>query len=204
MLLNRDGFGIWSLISKRVFQAVFTKPNVELINDFKNQVTYDSKEIALYIHFPFCNSLCLFCPYVRYPLKKFGGEIIPRYVEALKSEVELYGSLLKDLDFKIIDVHIGGGTPSLLEPEHFKTLVESIEQNFGIKVNLVIEANPNDLVDQTQTFKFVDVGIDEISLGVQSFNIKTLKMLGRTHEVSDSIKAIQTLPKRLRSTKPLL
>jgi len=193
MLLNRDGFGIWSSISKRVFQATFTKPDTELINDFKNQITYDSKEIVLYIHLPFCSSLCLFCPYVRYPLKKFGKEIIPRYVEALKSEIKLYGLLLKDLDFKIVDVHIGGGTPSLLEPEHFKTLVEGIEQNFGVKVNLAIEANPNDLADQTRTFKLVDAGIDEVSLGVQSFNIKTLKMLGRTHEVSDSIKAIQNL-----------
>jgi len=145
MLLNRDSLGIWSTIAKRAFKAVFNRPDEQSISQISKEIAYDSGEITAYIHFPFCRSVCLYCPYVRYPLSKFGEDAISRYVEALKSEIELYGLLFKDLDLKIVDVHIGGGTPSLLKGEHFKAIIEALGQSFDLKSKLAIEANPDDL-----------------------------------------------------------
>ena len=107
MLLTRNGFGVWSLISKRAFKAVFNSPGIEVIENFKKKGFFNLKEIAIYIHFPFCRSICLFCPYVRYPPTKFGNEILPKYIEALNSEMEIYGSLLREigLKVKIADTH---------------------------------------------------------------------------------------------------
>ena len=195
MLLTRNGFGVWSLISKRAFKAVFSSPSIEVIENFKKKGFFNFEEIAIYIHFPFCRSICLFCPYVRYPLTKFGNKILPKYIEALNSEMEIYGSLLRELGLKVrvADVHIGGGTPSLLEAENFQSLRESIRQNFDAEVTLAIEANPDDLVSQEKVFKLVDAGVSEVSLGVQSFNPENLRKLGRPHGVTQSVQAIQNL-----------
>ena len=195
MLLTRNGFGVWSLISKRAFRAVFNSPSLEVIENFRMKGFSNLKEVAIYIHFPFCRSICLFCPYVRYPLTKFGNEILSKYIEALSSEMEIYGSLLRELGLKVrvADVHIGGGTPSLLEAENFQFLRESIRQSFDSEVSLAIEANPDDLADQEKAFKLVDAGVNEVSLGVQSFNPENLRRLGRVHGVTQSVQAIQNL-----------
>ncbi|RLI12712.1 MAG: hypothetical protein DRO43_06715 [Candidatus Hecatellales archaeon] len=195
MLLTRNGFGVWSLVSKRAFKAIFNSPSLEVIENFKKKGFSDLKEIAIYIHFPFCHSICLFCPYVRYPLTKFGNEIFSKYIEALNSEMEIYGSMLRELGLKVkvADVHIGGGTPSLLEAENFQSLRESIRQSFDAEVSLAIEANPDDLADQEKAFKLADAGVNEVSLGVQSFNPEALRKLGRVHGVTQSVQAIQNL-----------
>ncbi|RZN55712.1 MAG: hypothetical protein DSO09_03700 [Candidatus Methanomethylicota archaeon] len=104
----------------------------------------------------------------------------------------LYGKLLKDKNLKISDIHVGGGTPSLLNPLHYKELLEVLSSFFNIKNDFEygIEANPNDL-NEDYLFKLHDAGINKLSIGIQSFNDLNLKILGRIHNSKDNIMAIE-------------
>jgi oxygen-independent coproporphyrinogen-3 oxidase len=139
----------------------------------------ENNDISIYIHFPFCKSLCPSCPYVRY---LYDNNLVEKYIKALKSEIILYGKLLKDKNLKISDIHVGGGTPSLLNPLHYKELLEVLSSFFNIKNDFEygIEANPNDL-NEDYLFKLRDVGINKLSIGIQSFNDLNLKILDRIH-----------------------
>lgn len=154
--------------------------------------TLREREIAVYIHIPFCRGTCLYCPYVRFPIGK-DSKILSKYVNALVSKIKIYGKLLKNLDLKVMDVHAGGETPSLLNGKHIKEILDALVENFGAEPKIAIEANPEDLCNEDHVFDLVDAGVNEVSLGVQSFNEKMLRNLGRRHTVEDSLKAIENL-----------
>ena len=193
MILDRNSFGIWSFIAKRAFKAEFIKPKMSDAIDSLRR-TLKETEVAMYIHIPFCTGTCMFCPYVRRPVPKQKlEEIVGKYVRALIKELEMYHNILKDHELKIVDIHAGGGTPSLITGKYWKILLESISELFNTEPKIAIEANPEDLRDEAKTFDLIDSGVNEVSLGVQSFNPKMLKILGRRHSVNDSLVAIENL-----------
>ncbi|MGB9729434.1 MAG: coproporphyrinogen-III oxidase family protein, partial [Thermoprotei archaeon] len=122
----------------------------------------------------------------------YNDKLVEKYINALKKEIILYGNLLKDLDLTVSDIHVGGGTPSLIKPEHFKEITNCIIENFKLANNydFGIEANPNDL-NEEYVFKIRDAGINQLSIGIQSFNEKNLKILGRIHRLKDNFSAIK-------------
>jgi len=189
MILNRHSFGVWSFMAKKVFKAVFKKADSSTFETI--QRTLKEKELAVYIHIPFCRSICLYCPYVRYVVHD--PKVISKYVDALEAEIRLYGNLLRDLDLSIVDIHAGGGTPSLLSGEQFERILSTLAECFETKSEIAIEANPEDLTDESRVFDLVDHGVTEVSLGVQSFNPQMLRRLGRRHSVEDSIRSIENL-----------
>jgi len=149
------------------------------------------REVAVYIHFPFCKSICRFCPYVKI---LWNPKIVPKYIEALKTEIKACGELLKDLGLKIVDIHMGGGTPSLLNGQQFKEIMDALVESFDLEREvLAIEANPNDLADESKIYGFLEAGVEEVSLGVQSFDALMLRKLGRHHTVEDSLESIELL-----------
>ncbi len=187
MLLDRNGFGFWSLMAKRAFKATFTRPSSP---DSKIKDTLKESEVALYIHIPFCKSKCLYCPYVSFTRRE---KLVSKYIEALKAEIRMYGDLLRESGVKITDIHAGGGTPSLLSGSDFHGILDTIAESFDSDQKIAIEANPDDLKDEGKVSGLVDSGVSEVSLGVQSFNRKTLKKLGRTHTEVESIASIENL-----------
>ena len=190
MILDRDGFGFWSWVAKRAFKATFTRPNPEEAGR-RIRETLPSDGVAVYIHIPFCKGMCLYCPYLKH-LWRAG--LAEKYVEALKSEIRMYGRLLEDLDVKIVDVHVGGGTPSLLDGRHYREIMDVLGESFDMGCEgIAIEANPNDVAEEDRAHDLVEAGVDEISLGVQSFNEKTLRRLGRRHGVDESFRAIEAV-----------
>lgn len=190
MILDRNGFGLWSFIAKRAFKATFKRPKQSESREMIPN-TLKEKEIAIYIHIPFCKSICLYCPYVRYPLRN--RRSLDRYVEALKTEIDIYGQLLDDLDLHVIDIHAGGGTPSLLSGRQWGDVLDTLTENFDGKSKIAIEANPNDFSQEDRVFDSVDHGVNEVSLGVQSLQRSTLKKLGRIHGAEESLKSIENL-----------
>lgn len=190
MILNRHSFGIWSFVAKRAFKATFKKPDPRSAAE-AIKGTLRERELAVYIHIPFCRRICRYCPYVRYPVRNDGT--ISNYIEALKTEIKAYGKLLQELDPKVIDVHAGGGTPSLLTGQQFEDILDCLTEHLGVKSKIAIEANPEDLADEKHTFELADHGVTEVSLGVQSFNRDMLGELGRGHSVEDSLRAIENL-----------
>ena len=81
--------------------------------------------MGIYIHFPFCRGLRPACPYVRY---LWDDLLAQSYVRSLKLEISTYRDLLQDLELKITEVHVGGGTPSCLDPKQYKEIIEALEE----------------------------------------------------------------------------
>jgi len=124
---------------------------------------------ALYIHIPFCKVLCSYCSFNRYP---FEGERTRSYFKHLLGEIEIY----KRLGFNFSNVYIGGGTPTVIFDE-LSNLLEYLHKCFVIE-SISLETNPGDITDEI--IKVLrDLGVKRLSMGVQSFNDKLLKAMGR-------------------------
>ncbi|MEF8850652.1 MAG: radical SAM protein [Candidatus Bipolaricaulota bacterium] len=127
----------------------------------------------MYIHIPFCQEICDFCPYNKVAYKPgLAGE----YSKALRREVELYESNLPS-GLNLSSVYIGGGSPSLL-PEGLRRLLDLLRDKFGLSNDIGLELHPRDADRRTLT-KLKDMGVTMVSLGIQSFNQDLLRGVGR-------------------------
>jgi coproporphyrinogen III oxidase-like Fe-S oxidoreductase len=123
----------------------------------------------LYVHVPFCEELCPYCSFVRV---KFEPSLACRYFAALMQEIKMY----RDMGYCFDSVYVGGGTPTVL-PDRLAQIIELVKDTWQIK-QISVETNPNHL---TPTILRIlkDVGVDRLSVGVQSFNNKTLRSISR-------------------------
>lgn len=151
--------------------------------------TIIGRSIGVYIHVPFCRSVCMFCPYFREVIRDYSE--VEKYFRALLREVELYGRLLEGRGLSVVEVHVGGGTPSVVQPRMYRELTDALSHFFDVKCGIGIEANPEDLRNRGTAEELHSVGVDEVSIGVQSFNRRVLKSLGRKHSPEDSVKAVE-------------
>jgi len=136
----------------------------------------------LYVHIPFCASRCDYCDFVSLTDHLDQRK---RYVDALLTELELERELLaSELD----TVYLGGGTPTLLEPELLRALLERLPAAH----ELTVEANP-ETVTPGLAEALVEAGVNRVSLGAQSFQPHLLDALGRRAGPSDIRRAIETL-----------
>jgi len=193
MMLDRNAFGIWSFVARRAFKSTFIKPAPDSTGELLKNSFNNKTKIGVYLHIPFCKSLCPACPYVR---TLWNEGLANSYLEALKNEIRMYGKLLDGLGLKIANIHAGGGTPSLLNPSQYKDILDTLNQYFEVdpKAGFGMEANPQDMTKEKAS-GFVEAGIKELSIGVQSFRRGNLKILGRTHSVEDSLRAIENARK---------
>jgi oxygen-independent coproporphyrinogen-3 oxidase len=137
----------------------------------------------LYLHVPFCVKKCHYCAFIsRAP----GKNDLLEYPDLLMRELQLQASGAKPLD----SIYFGGGTPSLLQPEQLALLLDGIAAQTGIQADaeITLEANPGS-VDHVSLRAFRDVGINRISLGIQSFDDNFLDCLGRIHTSAQSRQA---------------
>jgi len=144
--------------------------------------------LLLYIHIPFCDSKCFYCAFNSYTTK---NNLKTEYIDALK--VQLKENILKYLKSsdKLLDtIFIGGGTPSTINASLYKDIFDMLKPYFSKGIEITSEANPNSATLRWQKQMF-DLGVNRISFGVQSFNDKKLKFLGRNHNQNNAIKAIQ-------------
>ena len=155
-----------------------------LIPDFSNKFFHiESKDFTLpvlkspgfYLHIPFCNSLCPYCPYDRILYNK---TLAYEYVEALKREIGMKASIIGNV--KIPSLYIGGGTPTTII-EKLPDLIETFRNSFEFGGNIFIETNPYDITDENMCI-LKDIGVSMISIGVQSFHNKFLKLIGRNYD----------------------
>ena len=141
---------------------------------------------SLYLHVPFCRHRCAYCDFNTYAGQE---DSIPAYVEALCRELEFIAFNAPE-KLTLHTIFFGGGTPSLLTPQQFETILKTISDNFNLaNLETTIEANPgtvslNDLRDLRS------LGVNRISFGVQSANPSELRMLERAHSYFDVINAV--------------
>jgi oxygen-independent coproporphyrinogen-3 oxidase len=138
---------------------------------------------GLYLHVPFCKTKCPYCDFTS------GTSLssIPDWLEAIKEETLLYRDRFSRFD----SLYIGGGTPSLLSERDLSDLVRSMRSNFSISgdAEFTMEVNPDDVTtDQVSVLR--DLGVNRISLGVQSFDEPDLRFLKRRHTADQAMKAL--------------
>ncbi|MBU1616303.1 MAG: radical SAM family heme chaperone HemW [Candidatus Margulisbacteria bacterium] len=133
---------------------------------------------ALYIHLPFCKQKCNYCDFVSYAGKE---ELINDYVEALVKEIE--GQRHQGTK-GVKTVFFGGGTPTLLDPNHFDKIISTLICHLSLDIGhseISVEANPG-TADRAKLKELRSLGINRLSIGVQSFHDRHLKTLGRIHD----------------------
>ncbi len=153
------------------------------INDFEIPAI---KKTNLYIHIPFCKSMCPYCPYNRV---KYDKEMIDPYIEALLKEIEIYSQ--KPEKIEISSIYIGGGTPTNAIDE-LEIVINKVRKCFNIVGDIAIETTIAD-INEYNIQKLRSFGINMISIGVQSFDDKYLKLLGRNYISNDIEPAIKLL-----------
>jgi oxygen-independent coproporphyrinogen-3 oxidase len=151
--------------------------------------TLAGRGVGIYIHIPYCRSTCLLCPYFRGVLRDRGE--LETYLEALLREVELYGRALEDLDLDVVELHVGGGTPSLVPPRFYRELRGKLSEFFNLRSGVGIEVNPEDFRSPQLVGEFYACGVDEVSIGVQSFDARVLRSIGRKHGPEDGARAVE-------------
>ena len=167
----------------RMWLTRSTKP-FTFENEFDNQLSYsDCDGLGLYVHIPFCKSICNFCPYCKV---KYTKEVCDRYIDALIREIHLVGNQ-HDGRKQTTSLYFGGGTPALAA-DRLKEIVDAIEEHFIITEGIGVELHPDNVtVEVLRTLK--DAGVTKISIGIQSFAEKFQAQLGRKCVEASKMKA---------------
>jgi coproporphyrinogen III oxidase-like Fe-S oxidoreductase len=134
---------------------------------------------SLYIHIPFCRSLCPFCCFNRY---LFDEEKARRYFVDLKQELSLYARY----GFRFSDFYFGGGTPTILMDE-LTSLIEYLRNNFEVK-QISLETTPRE-INPDNIKQLIQLGINRLSIGVQSFDDNVIRAMGRVQCNSEESQA---------------
>ena len=148
---------------------------VSLTRDF----SYFCSMAGIYIHIPFCKSKCGYCGFYSLPSLKLKD----RFLEALKGEIVERKDYLKRECFSIHTIYFGGGTPSLLSMMEIESLLQLIHTHYPVAANaeITLEANPDTLsLEYLQAL--CKLGINRLSIGIQSFFDNDLQYLGRKHD----------------------
>jgi len=140
--------------------------------------------ISLYIHYPWCVKKCPYCDF-----NSHEGDPQADYIAALIRDLDCDLKYLQNR--QIHSIFIGGGTPSLMSADDARELFKGLRQKLSIpnNIEITLEANPGTF-DVNKFAQFKEVGINRLSIGVQSFNNKNLEFLGRIHSSEEAIQAI--------------
>jgi oxygen-independent coproporphyrinogen-3 oxidase len=144
---------------------------------------------SIYIHIPFCIKKCIYCDFFSVP---YDESTAYAYICALCKEL----FLKKHLVGKLKSVYIGGGTPSLLPGECFRQIFSCLKDNYELSpgTEVTVEANPGTL-SESKIYLLLCLGVNRLSIGVQSFNNEELKVLGRIHTSEEALRSIELIGK---------
>ncbi len=146
-----------------------------------------TKPTSAYVHIPFCTQICYYCDFSKVFIK---NQPVDAYLQALIREFESY-----DIK-KLRTLYIGGGTPTSITAEQLEYLLTNLTKHLDLSVleEFTIEANPGDLTeDKIEVLK--NSAVNRVSLGVQTFNDKHLKQIGRSHNEAQIYSTIENLKK---------
>lgn len=159
-------------------------------NEYDRQLPFsDCGQLGLYVHIPFCKSICNFCPYCKV---KYSEKLCNRYIDALLREIHLVGGRHNGRKITT-SLYFGGGTPALAA-DRLKEMIDAIEDHFIITEGVGVELHPED-VNPAVLQTLQEAGVTKISIGIQSFRKKFQHILGRAEvDISAIKKALSGVP----------
>ncbi|MBQ3045212.1 MAG: radical SAM protein [Clostridia bacterium] len=172
----------------RMFLTRTTKP-FSFKNEYDRTLPYEECDnLGLYIHIPFCKSICSFCPYCKV---KYSKELCDAYVDSLLKEIHLVAGGKEKKT--ATSLYFGGGTPALAA-DRLKEIIDTVSLYFDITEGIGVELHPDNVTPCVlQVLK--DAGVTKISIGIQSFQKKFQSILGRNTVDIDALRqALAAVP----------
>jgi putative oxygen-independent coproporphyrinogen III oxidase len=153
------------------------------------EAEYSLPPVSLYIHFPWCIQKCPYCDFNSHSVKSGIPEV--QYVDALLADLRVDLQLLS-APCDIASNFMGGGTPSLFSPRALDALLEGVRTQVRLAADceITLEANPGTF-ESARFSDFRALGINRLSIGIQSFSDKHLKALGRVHDAAEAFNAVE-------------
>ena len=144
---------------------------------------------GIYIHIPFCKQACHYCNFHFSTSLRLKDELI----EALVKEIRLT-PIYDNISNKVNTIYFGGGTPSLLTADELRLLIDALYKKFDIGPNaeITLEANPDD-INALKLKQWRNIGINRLSVGIQSFLQAELDWMNRAHSASDAVRSIDEI-----------
>ncbi len=151
------------------------------------EIDYE-KGYSLYIGIPFCPTICLYCSFSSYPLKQWKNRV-DEYLDALCKEIAEVSGFMSGK--RPDTIYIGGGTPTTLNPEQLKRLLEAVEEAFSFQglAEFTIEAGRPDSITREKLMAIRSFPVSRISVNPQTMNQRTLDIIGRRHTVEETKQA---------------
>ena len=147
------------------------------------------KESALYIHIPFCDHKCIYCDFYSIITE----DNIQPFLNSVKKEIEYYSEYYSHNRI-FTSIFFGGGTPSLMKPKYLGEIINLLRTSYSVSddAEITMETNPG-TVDKNKLTDFLQIGINRISIGVQSFNNEELNFLTRIHDKQTAVDTINSV-----------
>jgi len=142
------------------------------------EVDIKVKKLAIYLHIPFCKQKCKYCDFNSFFIKS--KDKINEYITALCDEIEYYANGANE--FEISSVYFGGGTPSFIDEKNIKIVLDTIKAQYNVMndAEITIEVNPGTVnFEKLKTYN--EIGINRLSIGIQTLNDSLLEEIGRIH-----------------------
>jgi len=147
-------------------------------------------DCSLYVSIPFCPSRCSYCSFVSYTSKRF-LTLIPEYVERLLTDLKRVFALAHEFGLKIRTVYFGGGTPTILEPDMIRRLLETVAEGLGgsLPDEYTYESGRPDTITKEKLAVLREFGVGRISVNPQTLSDEVMAGIGRHHSVDDFYRA---------------
>jgi len=168
-----------SIITTRSFKPF------KFTDNYSNELEYENLDIGLYVHIPFCEKICSFCPYSKQIMNQ---ELAERYEEALLMEIDLV-SKSHEGKKKVTSLYFGGGTPSLMI-DSLGEIIDKMKTKYIITEGIGVELHPEDISEGVLS-ELKRIGVTMVSIGFQSFNNELLNNIGRSEtDFIDKLKLV--------------
>ncbi|MEW6295927.1 MAG: coproporphyrinogen-III oxidase family protein [Candidatus Diapherotrites archaeon] len=183
---------------------IVTYPPLSALPEINPSEIYSSnnqksnREIALYLHLPFCTGKCLYCAYITLANKP--KEFIDRYIDGVEKEIDLLLKFPNLQNITVNSLYVGGGTPTFLSAQQLGRVLKLLKTRFTVKswAEITVEAGPETIVAYDGKEKLeilLQNGVNRLSIGFQTFNDDILKLIRRRHNSKQEIEAYNLLEK---------
>jgi oxygen-independent coproporphyrinogen-3 oxidase len=142
---------------------------------------------GIYLHIPFCRQACHYCNFHFSTSLQGMNDFIPALLKEMEGRTDYLDGASADT------IYLGGGTPSLLDPEQLNTLLRRLDRLFSLSphAEITLEANPDDMTDRQRITAWRDAGINRLSIGIQSFFDEDLRWMNRAHHATQAAASIE-------------
>jgi len=182
------------MISDIIRKKIIRRFTGEKEINFRNNIPHDDliatniqeiSKIGLYLHIPFCNRICPYCPYNK---EIYSDDTAHKYIKAVIKEVEKYAGLMAGKS--ISSFYIGGGTPTTLLGKGLEDILDAIYKHFNMECYIHIESHPNHLSNEN-LYALKALGVKYLSIGIEALQDRHLKMLERPYNTYEVKKIVE-------------